>query len=513
MFVFNFHFFRERSMTDRGRPKTGGWHCNLRFFCRFSVFFSGLLVAGCISVGPDYQRPEVTVPQAWRQGDDPAMVPDRGVACRWWTVFGDPLLERLIAEAAQNNLDVRQAVARVREARARLGVARGEHWPQVDTQGSVVRQRTSENGLSGVGVTETLYDVGLDASWEIDLFGRIRRSVEAARADFQASEEDRGDVLVSLYAEMARTYFNIRTYQARLVAAEGNIASQQKVLKLTRARFENGLATGLDMAQAEQVLAASQAELPPLRIGLVQAINTMGVLLGRPPGALFEELSRPGAIPVPPSSIAVGVPADLLRQRPDIRRAERQLAAQTARIGVAKADLYPRLSLSGSFGFEAIDVGDLFRSGSKTYGFGPTLRWLLFDGARVRGQIRVQDALTEQALYSYEQSVLNALNEAENALTEYLEQRNRLAALERSVSAAQRSVRLATRLYKDGLVDFQSVLDAQRELFNNENQLAAARGNTVINLVQLYKALGGGWNPDTQAAADALSGTPKEEKS
>jgi len=239
-------------------------------------------------------------------------------------------------------------------------------------------------------------------------------------------------------------------------------------------------------------------------------------LLGRPPGALFEELSRPGAIPVPPSSIAVGVPADLLRQRPDIRRAERRLAAQTARIGVAKADLYPRLSLSGSFGFEAIDASDLLKGGSTTFGVVPTLCWLLFDGARVRGQIRVEDALTEQALYRYEQSVLNALNEAENALTEYLQQGNRLAALERSVSAARRSLRLATRLYKDGLVDFQSVLDAQRELFNNENQLAAARGNTVINLVQLYKALGGGWDPAALAVADETSGpeqgTPKEEK-
>jgi NodT family efflux transporter outer membrane factor (OMF) lipoprotein len=231
------------------------------------------------------------------------------------------------------------------------------------------------------------------------------------------------------------------------------------------------------------------------------------VLLGKPPGTLFAELSRPGPIPVPPEQVSVGVPANLLRQRPDIRRAERQLAAQTARIGIATADLYPTLSLSGSFAFEAVDAGDLFQGSSKAFGFGPTLRWLIFDGARVRSRIQVEDALTEQALYHYEQSVLNALNEAENALTEYLEQRTRLAALERSVQAARRSLQLATRLYKDGLVDFQNVLDAQRVLFDNESQLAAARGNTVINLVQLYRTLGGGWDPGGPPGAVVSQGS------
>jgi multidrug efflux system outer membrane protein len=462
-------------------------------------FFSGalllLLVSGCVSAGPDYERPEMAVPGQWREASDPALVPDRTVSRDWWTVFEDPMLQRLIAESERDNLDLRRAVARVREARARLGAARGEYFPRSEAQGNVIRQRESENVMRTNGSTETFYGVGLDASWEIDLFGRIGRQVEAATAEYQASEEDRGDVLVSLYAEVAQTYFNIRTFQARLAAAEGNIQSQNEILKLTRSRFRNGLATGLDVAQAEQVLAASQAEVPPLRISLVQAVNTMGVLLGKAPGALFDELSRPGPIPVPPERVAIGVPANLLRQRPDIRRAERLLAAQTARIGVATADLYPRLSLSGTFAFESFDAGDLFQGSSKAFGFGPTVRWLLFDGGRVRSRILVQDALAEQALYQYEQSVLDALNEAENALTEYLEQRTRLAALQRSVEAARRSLRLATRLYKDGLVDFQNVLDAQRVVFDNESQLAAARGDTVINLVQLYRTLGGGWNP------------------
>lgn len=454
-----------------------------------------LLVAGCMSVGPDYEAPELKVPAVWQEGADPALVPAEEEVICWWTLFDDPLLEQLIEMGRQSNLDLRIAVARVREARARLGIAAGEHWPAVDAAGSAMRQRSSENSLSQGSGTDSVYNVGLDASWELDLFGRIGRSVEAARADYQASEEDRVDVLISLYAEIARTYFTVRTSQARLAATVGNLASQRQVLDLTRSRFRNGLATGLDVAQAERVLAASEAAVPPLRIELARAINSIAVLLGQPPGALFAELSEPAPIPVPPTQVTVGVPADLLRQRPDIRRAERLLAAQTARIGIATSDLYPRLSLSGSFAFEALEGGDLFKSGSRTFGFGPTVRWLLFDGKRVRSQIQVEDARAEQALYQYEQTMLNALNEAENAMTQYLQQRDTLAALERSQQAGRRSVKLSTGLYKDGLSDFQNVLDSQRALFEIENLLAAARGDTVINLVQLYKAIGGGWNP------------------
>lgn len=485
---------------------------------RLTGFFAGmlglLLLSSCIAVGPDYAPPDIKTPDDWRSGQDPALVPDQSVTVDWWATFEDPLLDQYIEQAGQNNLDIRQAVSRIREARASLGAARGAWWPEANAKGSAIRQRSSENGMySTGGKTETLYNTGLDASWEIDLFGRIRRSVEAAQADYQASEEDRRDVLISVFAEVARTYFDIRTYQARLAAAQGNIESQQQVLKLTRSRFRNGLATGLDVAQAEQVLAASQAEIPPLQVGLTRSVNTLAVLLGQAPGSLSEQLEKPAPIPVPPARVAVGVPADLLRQRPDIRRAERQLAAQTARIGVATADLYPSLSLSGTFAFEAIDAGDLLKGSSRAFGFGPTLRWMLFDGGRIRAQIAVQDAKTEQALLSYEQSVLEALNEVENALSQYLNQRNRLSALERSVQAAQRSLKLATRLYRDGLVDFQNVLDAQRSLFDNENQLAAARGDTSIYLVQLYKTLGGGWNPaDNLPTGKTADNTPEENK-
>ncbi|MGE4542728.1 MAG: efflux transporter outer membrane subunit [Pedobacter sp.] len=484
----------------------------LRLPALLGGFVGLLLLAGCMTVGPDYSPPDIKASDSWQLAQDPALIPAKAVIHRWWSSFGDPLLDRLITQAETANLDVRQSIARVREARAYLGVARGSWWPEANAEGSAIRQRSSKNGrYSNGGNTDTLYSAGLDASWELDLFGRISRSVEAAKADYQASEEDRGDVLISMYAEVARTYFDIRTYQARLAAAEGNINSQKQVLRLTRSRFRNGLATGLDVAQAEQVLASSQAAVPPLKVGLNQAFNTLAVLLGQAPGSLSEELENPAPIPVPPSQLAVGVPADLLRQRPDIRRAERQLAAQTARIGVAKADLYPRLSLSGTFAFEALDVGDLLQGSSKAFGFGPTLRWLLFDGGRVRAQIAVEDARAEQALLTYEQTVLNALNEVENALSQYLNQRTRLEALDRSVQSGQRSLKLATRLYRDGLVDFQNVLDAQRALFDNENQQAAARGNTSIYLVQVYKALGGGWNTATDTATGNTTKEPFEE--
>jgi NodT family efflux transporter outer membrane factor (OMF) lipoprotein len=442
----------------------------------------------------------MALPDGWTTADDPALLPRSELVQQWWTLFKDPLLDDLIRHAKENNRDLLAAVARVEEARALLGFSKGAYLPQLEAEGAVTRQETSDNGLSP-GVDETLYNAGIGAGWEIDLFGRIRRSVEAAAADYQASEEDRTDVMISLYSNVALAYLDIRTFQARLISAQANIDSQQSVLELTRSRFRHGLATNLDVAQAERVLASTEAEVPPLKIGISQAVNALAVLLGRVPGALPSELGAVQPIPLPPSKVTVGVPANLLRQRPDVRRAERQLAAQTARIGVYKADLYPSFSLTGTFGYEAIDAGDLFDPGSRFTSFGPSLRWKIFSGGRVRRQIEAQDARARQALFRYEQSVLNALKEVEDALISYIEDRSRLAALERSVAAARRSVKLATDLYKQGLVDFQQVLDAQRDQFRFENQYAAARGNSAANFVRLYTALGGGWDPGQTADA------------
>jgi NodT family efflux transporter outer membrane factor (OMF) lipoprotein len=460
-----------------------------------AMVLSVAMMTGCAAVGPDYQRPEMALPSDWNTVDDPALLPHTELVQQWWSLFNDPLLGRLIQTAKENNRDLLAAVARVEEARANLGITRGEQLPRLEADGSATRQRSSDNGPSP-GFDDTVYAAGATAGWEIDLFGRIRRSVEAAAADYQASAEDRTDIMISLYANVALTYLDLRTYQARLMSAQANIASQTEVLALTRSRFRHGLATDLDVAQAERVLAGTEAEVPPLKIGLSQTINALAVLLGQAPGLLDSALSTPRAIPLPPQRITVGVPANLLRQRPDVRRAERQLAAQTARIGIFKADLYPSFSLFGSLGLESIDSGDLLDAGSHVFTFGPSLRWNIFSGGRIRQRIKAQDARTRQALFGYEQSVLNALKEVENALVAYIEDRSRLSALERSVAASRRSVKLAMDLYKQGLVDFQQVLDAQRDQFSFENQYASARGNSAANFVRLYAALGGGWDPD-----------------
>ncbi|MCG8685213.1 MAG: efflux transporter outer membrane subunit [Desulfobacterales bacterium] len=452
------------------------------------------LISGCSMVGPDYTPPEKELITHWQLQDDPALLPDAKLIVQWWELFNDPLLDQLIITASQNNIDLLTAVARVDETRSRLGIVSKDALPSVDIQADVTRNRVSENSISG-NYVETIYAPGISAGWEIDLFGRIRRSVESATAQYEASQEDRTDVMITIYSHVSLAYLDIRTTQARLAAAHANIVSQNEMLDLVRSRFTHGLATDLDIAQAERLLARAEAEVPPLNIALSQAINNLSVLLGQQPGSLHQMLVDSRPIPLPPERATVGVPADLLRQRPDIRRAERELAAQTAMIGVATADLYPSFTLNGSLGFESINTSDLFDAGSKVFSLGPSLRWNIFSRDRIRNQIKVQDALTRQRLLAYEYAILNGLREVENNLKAYIEDRVRLTALERSVDAAKRSVKLASDLYKKGLSDFQPVLDAQRDQFNYENQLASARGNASANFVRLYAALGGGWDP------------------
>ncbi len=452
------------------------------------------LISGCSIVGPDYTPPEKELITHWQLQDDPALLPDAKLVVQWWELFNDPLLDQLIITASQNNIDLLTAVARVDETRSRLGIVSKDALPSVDIQADVTRTRGSKNSVSG-NYIETIYAPGISAGWEIDLFGRIRRSVESATAQYEASQEDRTNVMITIYSHVSLAYLDIRTTQARLAAAHANIVSQNEMLDLVRSRFTHGLATDLDIAQAERLLARAEAEVPPLNIALSQAINNLSVLLGQQPGSLHQMLVAPRPIPLPPERATVGVPADLLRQRPDIRRAERELAAQTAMIGVATADLYPSFTLNGSLGFESINTSDLFDAGSKVFSLGPSLRWNIFSRDRIRNQIKVQDALTRQRLLAYEYAILNGLREVENNLKAYIEDRVRLTALERSVDAARRSVKLASDLYKKGLSDFQPVLDAQRDQFNYENQLASARGNASANFVRLYAALGGGWDP------------------
>ncbi|UCE87679.1 MAG: efflux transporter outer membrane subunit, partial [Deltaproteobacteria bacterium] len=331
----------------------------------------------------------------------------------------------------------------------------------------------------------------------VDLFGRIRRSVESARASYEASIEDYRDVLVVLYAEVALQYVEIRTLQERIRLAEKNVELQGETLQLTRDRNAAGLVGDLDVRQAELNLATTEAFIPVLRTSLAEAIHRVGVLLGELPSTLYAEFADPARIPAPPEEIMIGLPTNLLRQRPDIRSAERALAAQTAKIGVATADLYPRLALLGTFEFQALRGHDLIKGSSGAYAYGPSIQWNIFDGGRIRNRIRAEDARTEGALALYENTVLRAFEEVENAIVSYVQESDRRDALARSVVAAREAVELVDTLYRTGLTDFQNVLDTQRSLFAQEDELARSEGFVTQGLIRIYKALGGGWSPPT----------------
>ena len=460
-----------------------------------------LALAGC-TVGPDYVAPEFAVPDVWHAAAVEGLDDGQANLQTWWTGLGDPKLEELIKRAETANLDLRLAVARIREARARVGFASGQKMPDLEASGSASVGQQSEEGVlkpiadltPGGFDTRELYDVGFDASWELDVFGRIRRSVESAGAAYQASVEDYRDVLVTLFAEVARTYVDVRELQDRISYAEANAEAQRASLRLTRDLYEEGATSEIDVRQAESNLNTTEAAIPALEIGLHFALNRLAVLLGEPPGALDDELSVPGSIPRPAAELVAGVPAELLRQRPDLRGAERRLAAQTALIGVSKAALYPQFSLSGFFAVQATNAGDLLDGA--TWGISLPFRWNLFDGGRVRSLIQVEEARTEQALVVYENALLVALEEVENSLTSYaleLQRRDRLA---RAVTALQQTFELANIQYRAGLTDFRNVLQAQRSLFVQQDSLAGSEGQRIRNLISLYKALGGGWDPN-----------------
>ncbi len=455
-------------------------------------------------VGPNYKKPKTTTPATWRQdvlASDPALSPQPVKIKKWWEIFNDPILNRLIEEADKNNYDIRIAVARVEEAWAQIGVVSGQRMPQVDVKGSFNRQRSSENDFYPGGDLYNQYLSQIGASWEIDLFGRIKRQVASAKATFEATRELKTDVMISVYAQVARAYVTLRTAQYRLATSLHNIKSQREIVDLTKTRFKYGLASDLDVAQSEQVLAVSESTLPLLRTQINTSIHTLSVLLGKSPGELKDLLISPKPIPFLPEKIYVGIPMDLIRRRPDVRAAERLLAAQTERIGIATSELYPRLSISGVFGFLSTDATDAFHWGSRTFSIGGALNWNIFNGGSVRSLIDVEDARTKQALLKYEKTILNALKEVEDALVQFADGKRRLVALQHSVEVAKRTLDLSLTLYKEGLKDFQSTLDAERVLFDAENGYAEAEGITTISLVNLYRALGGGWDPDAVGAS------------
>jgi NodT family efflux transporter outer membrane factor (OMF) lipoprotein len=466
----------------------------------FRCTISGLLIAyaaltGC-AVGPDYRAPATPTPDSWRSAAVP-QAPDAAKLASWWTTLNDPALNGLIEQAIAHSPTVAQARARLAEARARYGVASAGLFPGLDASTGVSRNESdpgdSSSGSAGAANGDKTYSAGLDASWEIDLFGGQRRSVEAAGAQVGASEADLRDVLVTLLGDVALSYVDVRTAQSRLAYAERNLETQRELTDITRWQSEAGLATSLEVEQANSSYEQTRAQLPSLDSSLRQSLNRLAVLTGETPGALDAQLTDRKPIPAPPLEVAAGVPADVLRRRPDIRAAERRLAAQTAQIGVAQAALYPSLSLSGVITLTSLDAGHVF-DGARTDRSGLALTLPIFHAGALRQNVRAQSAVADQALATYESTVLAAYEEVENALTAWSNEHRRNESLVAAAASARIAAELALMQYNSGLVDFQTVLTADRQLIVLEDSLAVSDGETTANYVRLYKALGGGWS-------------------
>jgi NodT family efflux transporter outer membrane factor (OMF) lipoprotein len=513
-----------------------------------------LLPTGC-RVGPDYHPPEQSMPAAWQPATRPSTRPttlpsmpttQAAPVGDWWHTFRDPDLDWLIDHAVHSNLDLQLAEARVREARYERDVVAGKYYPGVDADASYTHLRISKNGLPlptgsgsgntqlstgqiaaasssggstgaaaatgsggsgglGIGPDIDLYQVGFDATWELDVFGRFSREVETANDLVEAGIETRRDVLVSLLAEVARDYIELRGQQRQLAIARENLDIQKQSLELTQQRRNVGMTNDLDVARAESQVAFTASSIPAMTARIEQSRHRLAVLLGMDPTALASRLSQSADIPHPPAHVPVGLPSQLLLRRPDIRHAERQLAAATARIGVATSDLFPRFSLTGSFGLQSESPSDLLDWDSHFYNIGPSMNWPIFQGNRIRSNIKVQDTRQQQALIEYHQTILTALRETDDALSAITHEQRRREQLEKSLKAEKHAVNVAQQLYAQGLTDFLSVLDAQRSLFAIQQTLAQSQEAVSTDLVALYKALGGGWEhletpPQTVAA-------------
>jgi len=469
--------------------------------------------AGC-TVGPDYVKPEAAVESQWINQSDARVRQREAKLGDWWKVFKDPNLDRLVEEARRQNLTLQLAGVRILEARAQLGIATGNEYPQLQQlNGDLGFQQISQHAPNTTRIIDRNFGsvgIGFDAGWELDLWGKFRRGVESSLANLDASVASYDDALVSLTAEVVRTYVLLRTSEARIQVARDNVKIQQRTLEIADALFSGGLITELDYLQAKSLLNTTLATIPPLQAGVRQAKNALGVLLGKTPGSIDGYVAEARPIPAAPAEVAVGVPADLLRRRPDIRLAERQLATQSALIGVAKADLYPHFSLLGSINLRASDaaltfasggaseLGDLFNAKSFQYFIGPSLSWDIFNYGRITNQVRVEDARFQQLIADYRSTVLNAAKEAEDATIGFLKAQEQRNELQQTYEAAKRSTELSLYQYQEGLVDYQRVLDSQRSLVSSQESLASISGDIATNLIALYKALGGGWETRTE---------------
>jgi len=474
--------------------------------CLIFIFIT--IFTGCKAVGPDYKPPELFPEGSWhapmQKGLAQAPVAPEQLA-QWWTILNDPVLTDLITCAVQNNLDMKLALERIRQYRLLKGIEEADRLPTVNASGGASWTGTSNE--DGTGTTTKSYSAGLDASWEIDLFGRIQRAIEAADATLSAKQEALRDALVSLVADLADSYINVRTAQIRLNVVRQSIDSQTESFQLTQCQNQAGLTDELDVHQARYSLENAKAQIPALESTLSDAMNRVAVLSGLAPGTLNEKLASPRPLPALPATIAVGLPADALRRRPDIREAEYELVTQTAQVGVATADLYPKLTLSGSIGVDALTPAALIDNtldpSHWARSLAASLSQTLFDAGSLRKNIEVQNSLQKQALIQYETAILSALEEVENSLVAYAKEQIRLEHLTIAAQQALIAEDLAKKKYESGLIDFTTVLTSQQTVLSYESDLATSQGSCVSNLITLYKVLGGGWTP---IASDAPKG-------
>jgi NodT family efflux transporter outer membrane factor (OMF) lipoprotein len=498
-----------------------------------------LLGLAACAVGPDFVPPKADTPEVWKaeapkEGKPASFVTQVGPATdAWWTSFNDPELTSLIERARDSNPNLEQAALRIEEARAQISVVDARNLPGVSFDNSYARTRLSPNGALGLfggssgsqtaaqaaanGVPSTLvpftlppfdlFQSGFDASWEIDLFGRVRRSVESTEAQAQAIAEDRNDAMVSVYAEVARTYVQLRGIQRLIEITEENLKAQREAYRLTHQQAQGGETSNLDVESASAEVASTEAQLPALHDDEVHAINALSFLLGMDPGGLEKELSIVKRLPAKPPTVPIGLPAELARRRPDIRRAEAELHAATANIGVARADLYPRLTLTGSFGLQALRFNKLGDWASRFYNFGPSLQIPVFNGTTY-ANIDVEEIKQKEAALTYRTTVLGALHDVENAVSSYGAEQVRIASLEHAAEANRHSLSLAQQRYTAGLSSFLEVLDAERRLYASETEVERSNVTIYTNLIALYKALGGGWDMNPPVPAGAAAATP-----
>ena len=454
-----------------------------------------LALGGC-AVGPDFIPPPAEVQENWIESGDKRVASRSEVKSHWWRAFNDPTLDRLIECAYQQNLPVQVAGLRILEARAQLGVAIGSLYPQTQVgTGSAQQILLSSRVANQQNLQHSygLFSLGFDTNWEVDLWGRLRRNVEAADASLLGTVADYDDALVSLTAEVARTYALMRTFEEFVRIARENANVQKQGLEIAESRFRNGATSELDVAQARTIYESTLADIPQFQASQQQAKNALSTLLGRPPGAVESLLGGPKRIPVASSRVAVGIPAELLRRRPDIRSAEFKAAAESARIGVAEGDLYPKLFLMGDIGVQSSNLSKLFAPHSLAFTIGPGFQWSILNYGQITNNVRAQDARFEEAIVSYQNAVLTAAREVEDALIAFLKAQDSAASSRRSVVSAQEAVRLALVRYREGEDSFQRVVDSLSTLLTQENKLAQERSSIAVNLIALYKALGGGW--------------------